>query len=43
MTGAGAVGMRHLEILDAASDLEIEAIVDPAAPAEAFARARNIP
>ena len=43
VTGSGAVGMRHLEILEAASDLEIAAIVDPAAPVEAFARARSIP
>ncbi len=43
VTGAGDVGMRHLEILEAAPDLEIAAIVDPAASAEAFARARNIP
>ena len=43
VTGAGAVGMRHLEILAAASDLEIVAIVDPAPPAAAFARTRKIP
>jgi predicted dehydrogenase len=41
--GAGLIGRRHIELIEASADCVVAGIADPSADARAFAEARNIP
>jgi predicted dehydrogenase len=43
VAGAGLIGRRHLELIEASADCVVAGIADPSMEARAFAEARNLP
>jgi predicted dehydrogenase len=43
VAGAGLIGRRHIELIEASPDCELAGIADPSEQARAFAEQRNIP
>jgi predicted dehydrogenase len=43
VAGAGLIGRRHIELIEASPDCVVAGIADPSSEAKAFAEARNIP
>ena len=43
VAGAGLIGRRHVELIEASPDCVVAGIADPSTEAKAFAEARSIP